>query len=157
MDREIHVQYTPELLRVDAWSFWRRYVGWGGFIAAILTLVSFLYLVSTGERSWLTVLLGMIAGLAALMLGGGYIGILKRSSDQLRKMSSPIVQFRFTDAALYTRSDLGAAEIPWHGIDGLWKFSKVWLLMITKVNYITLPTEVLDDELRQFIAAKTER
>jgi hypothetical protein len=77
--------------------------------------------------------------------------------EQYRKMRLPQVTFQFSEASIRTTSDLGTAEIPWRTIDGLWKFPTVWLLMLTKANYVTLPAAALDAELRQLITSKLER
>ena len=157
MDREITFTYTPALLRRAAWSFWLRYVGWGGLIAEAIALVLFAYFYSTDRGSWFTVMFGFLFlfGLAAFVFG--YLAIVRRSMDQYRKMRSPRVTFQFSDETIHTKSDLGAAEMPWGTIDKLWKSSHVWLLMVTKVNYVTLPADALDDELKQLISSKLER
>lgn len=157
MSREIIFTYTPTLLRRAAWNFSLRYFGWGGLIAEAVALILFTYFYSTDSGSSFTVMFGFLFffGLATFVFG--YLAIVRRSMEQYRKMRSPQVTFRFSDETIYTKSDLGVSEMPWGTIDKLWKSSHVWLLMVTKVNYITLPADALDEELKQLISTKLER
>jgi hypothetical protein len=149
--------YTPALLRIAAWYFWRYYIGWGGIIAVVLPLGIFLSGWTRGSRSWLVygALFVVLFGLLAFVMG--YVLLVQRSLGQLRKMHTPVVQFTFTDSGLRSRSDLGSAEIPWRTIEQVLAAPQAWLLMTTKVNYITLPAAILDDEVRQLILRKVRR
>lgn len=156
MDREICFTYTPALLRYAAWTFWLRYLGWGSLIVQAITLILFTYFYSIDRSSWFTGMFGFLFLFGLAVFTFGYLAIVRRSMDQYHKMRSPQVTFWFSEDVVHTKSDLGVAEVPWVTIDKLWKSSHVWLLMVTKFNYVTLPTDSLDDELKQLISTKLE-
>src|SRR5438067_569444 len=99
MDREISVSYTPELAKIAAWHFWRRYIGWGGIVSISATLVGLIYLIvfNNGEPLWLAILLVAVLCFAAGMFIVGYVNVLSRAMNQLKKMKSATGQFRFTE------------------------------------------------------------
>jgi hypothetical protein len=165
MDREISVRYTPQLVKTAVRCFWFRQVGWSTFISVCLVFAAFVYLLIARDRSWVYshwgpnwFLVVMIVFGLLLLFCVVFIKIclrsLKEALEELAKRKSAVVVWRFTEGHISTRSDLATVEISWELIKKVWRFPEVWLLFFSKDNYMTLPLQYVDNELRQFIAAK---
>ena len=71
-------------------------------------------------------------------------------------MAEPTVNFGLSDAGILVRSDLGGGDISWRAITKVWVFPEVWLIFVAKGSYITIPTESLTEEARNFIHNKVQ-
>ena len=164
-NREISIRYTPQLVKTAVRCFWFRYVGWPTFISCCLVFAAFIYFLISRERSWpyshwgptwylaVMILLGLVLFLCVVFITACFRS-LKEALDELKKRKSAVVVWRFDEDHIRTRSDLAEAEISWKLIEKVWLFPEVWLLFFSKDNYMTLPVQDIDDELRQFITAR---
>ena len=73
---------------------------------------------------------------------------------QIRKLKTPVIQFRFTDDFLYVKTDLSSGENSWAVFKGLQKHAKVWRIVLQSGTALILPAEGLDDELKAFLSGK---
>jgi hypothetical protein len=156
VNREVVVEYNPELIRFAVWKFWTRSIGLSGFIAFGSVLAFFSYLLAIGDRSWL---LGFVGALAGVALGIGILSYriyLNRSMSKFDNMQRPTAKFQFTDDLFCIESDIGRSELSWKMIEGVWSYPSVWLVFIKKQGYVTLPVRDIDEEIKQFIIDKIE-
>ena len=154
MNREIVVEYNPELIRFAVWKFWTRSIGLSGFIAFGFVLAFFFYLLAIGDRSWL---LGFVGAVVCVALGMGVLSYrvyLNRSMSKFDNMQSPTAKFQFTDDTFCIESDIGRSELSWKMIERVWPYPSVWLVFIKKQGYVTLPVRDVDEEVKQFIINK---
>jgi hypothetical protein len=73
---------------------------------------------------------------------------------QMKKMTSKICRFRFTDDLFYVQSDLGSSQLKWVAVSKLNRYKKMWLLFIGGGTFLMVPTDQLDVELQQFLQGK---
>ncbi len=74
--------------------------------------------------------------------------------DKFIQMEKPTAEFSFTDDYIGIESDMGKSELSWKLVEKVWQYPSVWLVFLEKQSYITLPTESIDEELKQFITLK---
>lgn len=48
-------------------------------------------------------------------------------------------------------SRLGAATLPWSAFEEVWQFEDVWLLMLSKSQFVTLPLDCVPENMRRFM------
>lgn len=155
VDRELTFTFTPALVRAAALRFWASYFGWAAGISVLaVAAVGFYFLsVDASVGRWFLA----VAAFGVLMFVVGGFTTVRRGMGQLRRMAKPVMTIRFTDDQIEPKSDLGSAQIPWSAVYGLRKYSNLWLVMLTKANYMTLPIDNLDQDLRDFISSKIEK
>ncbi len=151
MTRTVTLHLSEPLLRRAVWRFWSRAVGWAGAAAFVLAVAMFSYLLATGDRSWEigvygTLLLLMVATAVAL-----YLVHYRAAIGKLRLMKVPEVTIEMTPERLRITADSGVGEIIWPAIKEVWRFDEVWLLFLSRAQFITFPLADLDAEARDFI------
>jgi hypothetical protein len=144
------------VLKRGVMHFWLRFVNWHGFLALALSVVLFLYLLFTGERSWLLGVSGTVTLLGIIFALRLYFAYLGRALGRFERMKSKSVQITFTDESFSTTTDLGSGSVNWNNIRFIWRFPDVWLLFLEWNNFMSLPTENLDDEVKAFIVERVQ-
>jgi hypothetical protein len=69
-------------------------------------------------------------------------------------MRSLEVAFTFSEEEVGIASDLGASMVPWRTFTGVIRAPKVWLLFLSRSQFVTLPLDAINEELRAFITSK---
>ena len=154
MNCEVSVRYTPEIIRRAAREYWTRQFKLRDLIVLGSLIVASIYLWARGDRSWL---LGFLVACAFLFSGvaiASYFIYLRRSMEKFKRMAEPVGKFRFTEERIGIESDIGFTELSWKMIDQLWTSPEVWLILIAKQGYVTLPIEDLDEDLKRFMVRK---
>lgn len=102
----------------------------------------------------------MIAGifLAISLIGLGIIGIAYIQSRSYRlsqfRKTGQSVSYELSDDIFKAKSAMGTIELKWSSFKALWVFQKVWLLVFDKNGYVTLPTDQISDEIKEFLRKK---
>lgn len=156
MDIEVSVHYTSNIINTALRRFFVRSIGLRGYLAFALIWggVAFLYLF--GVRSWYVTSFGTIAVMATVILPLIYFLYKKRSIDNFRRFSLNEVVFRFHDEEIEIHSSIGESHIKWQMIQKVWCFPEVWLMFLSKQQYLILPFDALKEELRDFILKKIQ-
>ena len=151
MDCEITVKYTSEILRLAVRKYWMKQIGVSGLaMLAVLTCL-FVYLLVSGDRSWI---FGLFAALFCIWAGViifGYYRILNMSLEKFQRMETPEARFQFSNKGIVAEADTGKTELSWKFVDKILQYPKVWLIVVAGGGYITLPTASLDEDLKAFI------
>jgi len=151
---ELH--YSETLIRKAVWAFWRRTMGWRFFVAVALLLVALVYLVASGDRSWLVGVFASVLGLAGAFAVALYVVHYRGSITRLRRMRSPQGTFEVGDDRFRVASDLGSSELSWSAVTEVWRFPEFWLLFLSRAQFITLPLADLDSEARELILSRVK-
>ena len=69
-------------------------------------------------------------------------------------MQVPMARFTLNDAELSMASELGSATIPWPLIVEIWEFPGLWLLLLSRSYFVTLPTDGVPAPALEFMRAK---
>jgi hypothetical protein len=151
MTRTVALHLSEPLLRRAVCRFWSRAVGWGGTAAFVFAVAMFSYLLAKGDRSWE---IGVFGTLLLLMVGTAaalYFVHYRAAVGKLRLMKIPEVTVEMTPERLKITADSGVGELIWPAIKEVWRFDEVWLLFLSRAQFITFPLADLDAETREFI------
>jgi len=142
------------MIRRTIRRFWFRYIGVLGF-AAIVSLNGIeLFLILSGDRSWVAGALGAMAIMLPLTAFGGYITYLRRSITAFRRMNVPTATFELAEDGFTMSSDAGSSHLAWKSIERIWQFPDAWLLFLGKNAFFTLPIAEVPHDAMQFIAER---
>jgi len=130
---------------------WVIAIGFSGAIFwAIATIVDRDFTFVTG------LFLGvMLAELAFL----GFIGWShwRGMREKLRTMTNPQAAVHLGDDDIAIEADTGSTRVKWTTIKDVWRLKKVWLLMLARNQFITLPLVGVPGDALAFITAKVAR
>jgi len=123
-------------------------------VAVVGTIGYLCWLVWTGNRSWWV---GSIAAVVVLIPAGlvaVYAAHWRDTVGRIRQMQVPMARFTLNDAELSMASELGSATIPWPLIVEIWEFPGLWLLLLSRSYFVTLPTDGVPAPALEFMRAK---
>ena len=133
------------------WAFWRRVTGWRFFVPIAMIFASFIYSVSSGDRSWWVDVSGSMLCLAVIFAVAFYLVHYRGAIARFRRMQSPQATFEAGEDRFRLTSDVGSSELSWRTITEIWQFPEFWLLFVSPSQFITLPLADLDNEARELI------
>jgi hypothetical protein len=148
--------YDTSLIREAAFCFWRRTVGWLFLVALSLVTVSLFAFLMKGDRSWLVGVLGSV-----LVIGCGFVIAIfavhyRNAMRKFQKMSSYAATLVATETSFTFSSDLGSSTLPWAAVTEVWRCKRVWLLLFSKAQFVTLPLAALSPELQGFVLKQVQ-
>ena len=150
------LHYSEPLIRSAIWAFWRRVTGLRFFVAIALVLGSFIYSVSSGDRSWWVGVSASIVCLALTFAIALYVVHYRGAITRFRRMQSPEAAFEAGDDRFRLTSDVGSSELSWNTITEVWQFPAFWLLFFSRAQFVTLPLADLDRDAREFILSRAK-
>jgi len=151
MSHSTTLVYDAALIREAAFCFWRRTVGWGFIAALFLVVVSLCVLLSRGDRSWVVGVLATFAVIGVAFLIAIFFVHYRNAISKFNAMSSGRAEFTATDSGLSFTSQLGSTSLPWPAVKELWRFRRVWLLLFSKAQFVTLPLASVPAEFQSFV------
>jgi hypothetical protein len=102
---------------------------------------------------------GLIGGavLAVILCLASWASVVSRARQaKLAMMSEPRAEFVILDDAVEVTTDRGSGRIAWRSIRQIWKFKRVWLLMMDSNRFVTLPLADAPSEALQFLDQKIQ-
>jgi len=132
-------------------AFWFRALGWRFFAALVCVLVSLIYFVWMGDRSWW---IGVMASIVVMGIGFSaamYVVHFRVSIGKFRKMSVPEATLELGDERFRITSNIGSTELSWSTVIEIWQFPEFWLLFFSKAQFVTISLADLDSEARDLI------
>lgn len=150
----ITLHYTPALVRRSVFAYLCRGLGMRTFVALVGTLAATVFLAVSQPESWLT---GAVSGAVAVVIVliiALYFLHYRHGMAKLSRMGQPQAILQLTESGLQISSQAGSFSAPWSTFADLWCFSDLWLLIIGRGQFITLPLADLNDEARLFIASR---
>ncbi len=145
------LRYTEQLVAQAVRLYWRRTID-VRLLAVDAAMVAFLaWRLLEGDRSWVV---GVVA--AAVLLGlampvAVYVVHYRNSMGKLREMSRPLAELVVDDDAITLTADNGSGSMKWGLVKEVWRFESVWLLLLSKAQFITLPVADVPESMRAFI------
>jgi hypothetical protein len=154
MDREITVTLTPRLVRWTlAYQFQPLFFIFG-FVFLALAFNLYLFISRGGVFTLTTGPAYTTSIFIPLVFSARLYSAYSKSMDQVNKLKSPLMKYRFMEEGLYIRSELGSVKTSWAHFKGLRKNAKLWRVIAPTGSTISLPVELLDEELKIFLSAK---
>ena len=114
------------------------------------------WLVWKGNRSWWVGLMAAAIILIPIAVLAVYAAHWSHTVGRIRRMQVPMSRFTLNDTELSVASELGTATIPWPLIVEVWEFPELWLLLLSKNYFVTLPTDGVPASALAFIRAKVK-
>jgi len=96
---------------------------------------------------------GLVAAIALLFVYTGWAH-WRGMRAKLRRMSEPKATFRLSDEDVSIEADSGSSRLPWTTIKDVWRFDRVWLLMLASNQFITLPLQGAPPDALAFLNSK---
>jgi hypothetical protein len=152
----VTVTYTPALMSRAVACAWRRQIGWRGLVVFGLLLACIGLLWSLGDWTWYLIAAVTAAVLMLVIFVTAYAAHRRRVLKHLQRLEGGFVQFAFDDDGLGINNSLGNSTLKWTTFEKLWRFPDVWLLFISKGQYIILPTAELPPEALTLVERKVE-
>ncbi|MDT2024323.1 YcxB family protein [Methylocella sp. CPCC 101449] len=145
-------RYTPEIVRDAVKTYVRRRLfaeQKGLWIAAGAMAVLFIGLLWSGQRDWLTGIVGAAAVLPALLLIAGWRAHSANTVGRFSRMKEPVAEIAYDATTLSFTSDLGSAQVPWSQLTEVWQRPGYWMIFFDKNQFNVLPDDDMPDGLRQ--------
>ncbi|UCD48935.1 MAG: YcxB family protein [Phycisphaerales bacterium] len=152
----VTVRYTRDMMLRATTCFWKRHFGLHGLAALVLLWVGIAVLWLMAARAWHTVALSTGAVIVLILLVGVYFFHRHRALARLARLEDGAVEFRFEEEGLGIASSLGTSMLKWSAFERLWKFPDLWLLFISKQQYLVLPVDELPPEALELVDARVD-
>lgn len=150
----IELRYSEETVRKAVKEFYKRTVGMSLPIVFGLMLVFFVYLLATGNTSWITGLVGSALAFALVFLIALYVAHYRNSMQRFRAMRDPTAILELHDDSLTIRADSGSNEIPSTSIAEVWSYDDFWLVFLSRAQFFTIPIADLGRDAQTEISSK---
>ncbi len=150
-ERELTFDLSDALFRRALNRFWFRTYGLRLIICAGIVELGLICLSSTVMRggflfaSWSVFVIIVVLSLV------NYTRYMRNSMRIRSKLEDHSVSCRFSNQGVSISSELGSSELKWRAFEKLWKHSDLWFLFMDKNQFLILPTDKLDEDLRDFI------
>src|ERR1700690_2531153 len=153
MNYQFTIRFSEGHIKYACRKFFARYIGIGFPIIWLLMMVFLVARMSSGKMDmvvgiYLAVLIGSL-----LIFAFAYFQRCSYLLSQFRKTGN-LVNYELSDEFFKAKSNLGSTELKWEAFKAIWAFPKVWLLMFDKAGYLTLPTDQIDNEIKEFLKRK---
>ncbi|MES2296211.1 MAG: YcxB family protein [Pseudomonadota bacterium] len=146
--------YNKALVRQAVLSFWWRVVGLKFFIALAILATSLAMFIRDGDTSWRVGVLATVLGMGIVFIVALYLVHYRNALQRFMAMGSPLASLDISDAAFSVTSGAGSATIPWSTVTEVWRFKSHWLLLLSKSQFMTLPTAGMPPDAGAFILAR---
>ena len=156
MEHELNFTVTKDLMTTATRRFWLQFVGWGGLIRWAVASVALLAGSVAGRQVWLYGVVALLIVFIPLIWVFGYFSFLRRAFYRYGQMQSKLISYRFTEAGLGSKSDLGSADIPWRMLEKVQRYPDVWLLFVGRRDYAYFPVSAMPDGLGAYILQQAE-
>ena len=156
MDKEVTVAYTEQIIGTSVRMQWYKLIGRSGLALFAFLAMWVVYLSFAGERSWIFGFILAVFVIYAGVLVFGYFRLRNLSTSKFKKIASPLAIFSFSDIGVSIEADTGKLELAWKMIDEVIESPDVWVLL-AGAGSITLPTQSIDDELKESILNKVKK
>lgn len=150
----VTVRYTRETVLRATRRFWKRHFGWRGLMAFVLLGAGVALLWRLAADDWYTIALSTATGMVPLLFVTVYFVHRHRVLLSLARLADGAVEFRFEEDGLSVASSLGTSTLKWTTFDRLWKFPDLWLLFISKQQYLVLPVGEIPSEALELVEAR---
>ena len=152
------VAYEPATLQSAVRAYvWKSQMGGKGWVSpavAFVIIVGASLVLLGNEFNAAAGLIGAAVAAVALIAATLWWMASRARQAKLALMNEPRAEFVILDDAVEVKTDLGSGRIAWKSIRQIWKFKRVWLLMMDPNRFVTLPLADAPAEALQFLDQK---
>ncbi len=152
----IILTYSEPFVKEAVRSYWLKTVGYLFPVVSLLLATFVIYRVINGDRSWFIGVIGAVVVIGCGIMVASYFVQLNISLARLRRMKIPKATLELGEEQFKVVSDAGATEIKWSLIKQIWCFEHTWLLLFSGHEFITLPTDGLSEQSKEFITERAK-
>jgi hypothetical protein len=153
MNYQFTIQFSEEHIRYACRKFFARYIGIA-FPAVCLALLVWGGLrIAQGQRDLFAGVILSVAALGIIFVVAAYFQNCSYRLSQFRQTGNA-VSYELSEELFKAKSGMGSTELNWESFKAIWVFQKVWLLMFDKAGYLTLPTDQVSNEVKEFLKQK---
>jgi len=157
---QVDVHYTRALVhsavRAFYWRTLRQRFGWPGLLAFVVGTSALGFLILAGDRSRVVGFASACLLVCALILAWGYLAHFRNTAARFERMAEPRARFVFRDGDLSIASDAGSATLPWSSVREVWVFPRFWLFLLSRSQFLTLPTAGIGEDVLAFVRSKAK-
>jgi hypothetical protein len=149
---------TERIYYQAARRFWLRYVGWTGFVLSVVGLVICVCTLGSRDRFsfWLGIGNGFFGILISCWLIGSYFALRRLWFPS--KVVDPIgFDLEFAPKGFSVITNSWSVTVPWEKSSHLWQFPDCWIIVHAVDLFAPLPTPILDEETKRFVAEQIEK
>jgi hypothetical protein len=153
MNYQFTIQFGEEHIKYACSKYYIRFLGIKFLIACLLVTGCSIFLILSGKVDFPA---GIFLAVPVIVLGiiaAAYFQNRNYRLSQLRKTGKS-VSYEFSEDFFKTKSGMGSMEVKWNSFKSLWIFQKVWLLVFDKNGYLTLPSDQISNEVKEFLKQK---
>lgn len=153
MNYQFTIQFTEEHIKYACRKFFARFVGVGFPVACLLVAANAVLRMASGKTDLLAGVLLTVAVVGLIFVVAAYLQRRAYSLSHFRKTGAT-VSYELSEEFFKANSGLGSTEVKWESFRAIWTFQKVWLLMFDRANYLTLPTDQISNDIKEFLKRK---
>jgi hypothetical protein len=154
MAMTVTLQYTEADVRTAVNCYWKRSVGVTFPAVTVFLIAVFFWRVAQGDRSWIIGMLGAFLILGVVVIATAYIAPYRHALAAFRALNPLEATLTLDEGTLSMASNVGSTTVPWSAVTELWRFDRVWLLLFSKAQFVTLPVRCLSAEAQAFLTEK---
>lgn len=155
MTYQTRLNYSETLIRQAVFSFWKKSLGPGVLIALAVTVAAAAILVFSDDDTWIGAALGVLIALYLCFLATIYVVHLRNAMAKFQDLGEEAIATFAADADTFTlSSSIGSSTMRWSTIKEVWRFSKFWLILFSKAQFVTIPLENMDQDMQLFVLEK---
>ena len=154
MNVQFAIEFTEEHVKYACRRWFARYIGVGFPIMVLFLGVLIAGELMVGKTDWMFGALVVVFVMAVGINVAIYFRRINAAVSQLRKTEGATVAFEFSDERFKASSSMGSTELKWEAFKELWIFPKVWLLMLNRAIYLSLPADQLNEDVKRFLKQK---
>lgn len=157
MNESILLTYSKPLLRQAVFSFWQRSLGKICLFALAILVFMFVILVWERDLSWASGFIACALFVSLLFPLLVYVVHYRNAMTKLKAMGSSQAQLTLGEDNYTVSSSAGTSTLPWSSIKEIWKFKELWIILLSRAHFWTLPLQNLSSEDKAFIINQVQK
>ena len=113
---------------------WKRTLGLSFAIAYGLMAVSMIWLIRSGDRSWLLGVVASVIVLAGIFITSSYLYHRRDAIRKFQQLDNGEILFSFDNASFTLETQGSKSESNWSQIQKVWKYQDAWFLFFARAH-----------------------
>ena len=153
MNYQFTIQFSEEHIEYACRKFFVRYVGVAFPAVCLVCFVWGGMLVVSDQQNFFAGVILTLATLGIVLVVAAYFQNRSDRLSQFRQTGNS-VGYELSEEFFKAKSGMGSTELKWESFKAIWTFQKVWLLVFDRSGYLTLPTDQISNDIKEFLKRK---